>query len=427
MKAPTETAGGACRRTTLAVALLVGGVLLSPAASAEAIVEAAPEPVPPTRTCEACDLEESAGGDRRAGTVAGWLVHLEEAGISPEAHLLWDGSRVLDGGVRERWTTRWLLQLGATFDLERLAGWKGATGFAGFHVHRGRDGSLDAGDIQAYSNIDADRFTEIDELWLEQRLLDDRVRLKVGRVDANTEFACIDAAGDFLNSSAGFSPTILTLPTYPSPEPSVNLFVEVAPRVTVGLGIYRSALARHVLTLSPDERFLVGEVDVRWDASGTGKLGIGGWHESATLERFDGGTEDGTSGMFAVFEQRLWAAGAGEDAEPARALSLFAQYGSADEDVGDFAHHYGIGLLARGPVPGRPGDVAGVMVSRVDLSDVPAAGFPDDETAWEVFWSFEVTPWLHVQPDVQYIRHPSGSAEGIDDALVGTLRVHLDF
>ncbi len=378
----------------------------------------------PARACGGCEFEET-GGEERGGP-AGLLGRLEENGIVPEAHLAWDSSRVVDGGVRERWTSRWLLQVGASFDLDELAGWKGGTFYAGFHVHRGRDGSLDAGDIQAYSNIDADRFTEVDELWLEQELLDGRLRLKVGRVDANSEFACLEAAGDFLNSSAGFSPTILALPTYPDPEPGVNVFVKVSPRVSVGAGVYRSPLARRTLTLTPDERFAIAEVKVRWEAGGGGVLGVGGWHETGTLERFDGGVEDGTSGAYAVLEQRLWAAG-GTDEEPVRALTLFAQYGSADEDVGEFGHHYGIGLLWKAPLPGRPGDVAGLMVSRVDLSDVPAAGFPDDETAWEAFWSFEVTPWLRLQPDVQYIQHPSGGADGVDDALVGTLRVLVDF
>ena len=421
MRSPARTSDRACRRLALVVAILVGGAMLPLAASAEALPEGSPEPAPPTRSCEGCEGEESGGGER-LGAAAGWLSRLEERGIFPEAHVLWDSSRVVDGGVRKRWTSRWLLQLGATLDLDRLAGWHGATAFVGFHVRRGRDGSLDTGDIQAYSNIDADRFTEIDELWLEQVLFGGRVRVKAGRIDANTEFACVEAAGDFLNSSAGVSPTILTLPTYPDPEPGINVFVAAARWLEIGAGVYRSSRGGRALTLSPGDRFLVVEAKLRWTTGGGGVLGLGHWHETARLERFDGRWNEGASGAYATFQQRLWGS-----AEGRRAIDAFAQYGFADENVSPFGHHYGLGLLATAPLPARPADVAGVMVSRVDLSDVPAAGFPDDETAWEVFWFFEVTPWLRLQPDVQYIQHPSGGADGIDDALVATLRVHLDF
>ncbi len=349
----------------------------------------------------------------------GLAAAAEEGPVVPEAHLLWDSSRVLAGGERERWASRWLLQLGATVDLEALAGWRGGTVFAGFHAHRGRNGSLDTGDIQAYSNIDADPFTGIDEFWFEQVSPQGRVRFKVGRIDANTEFACVPAAGDFLNSSAGYSPTILAIPTYPDPQPGANLFVTPADWITVGAGVYRSSRGRPVLSLSPGERFLVAEARVRWRAAGGGMLGLGHWHETATLERYDGERTGGTSGVYAIFQQRVRSSGP-------RALDLFAQFGHADENVGPFSHHYGLGVLATGPLPGRPGDVAGVMVSRVDLSDAPGAGFPRDETAWEAFWSFELARWFRLQPDLQFIRNPSGGAAGVDHALVFTLRVHLD-
>ena len=53
-------------------------------------------------------------------------------------------------------------------------------------------------------------------MWLERRLLRDRLRLKVGKADANADFAGVFAGGEFLHSSAGYSPTIQGFPSYPT-------------------------------------------------------------------------------------------------------------------------------------------------------------------------------------------------------------------
>lgn len=90
----------------------------------------------------------------------------------------------------------------------------------------GRNGSDDAGDFQGFSNIDADRdFFQASEYWWKQRLFGDKLRIKVGKAAANSEFAFVASAGDFINLSAGFSPTIFLLPSYPEPALGVNAFV----------------------------------------------------------------------------------------------------------------------------------------------------------------------------------------------------------
>jgi len=86
----------------------------------------------------------------------------------------------------------------------------------------------------------------------------------------------------------------------------------------------------------------------------------------------------------------------------------------------------GVGLVMLGIGGRRAADAAGVMLSFVDLSDAPGAGFGGDETAIEMFYRFQLTPFLCLKPDVQYIVDPSGD-RGLADALVGTLRVEVTF
>jgi carbohydrate-selective porin OprB len=71
-------------------------------------------------------------------------------------------------------------------------------------------------------------------------------------------------------------------------------------------------------------------------------------------------------------------------------------------------------------------DIAGLMVSAAFLTDAPGAGFTRDaETAIEVFYRYQATPWFSIKPDLQYIDNPGGA--GLDDAWVGTLRFEILF
>ena len=88
--------------------------------------------------------------------------------------------------------------------------------------------------------------------------------------------------------------------------------------------------------------------------------------------------------------------------------------------------HAGAGVVWNGFLFGRQADSLGIMGTYVHFGEAArAAGtFVDSyEFAWELFYRFELTPWLYLRPDLQYIVHPGGI--GNPDAFVGTLRVEL--
>jgi porin len=89
-------------------------------------------------------------------------------------------------------------------------------------------------------------------------------------------------------------------------------------------------------------------------------------------------------------------------------------------------YHVGLGAAWIGPLPKRDDDVAGLTVQYVHLSNHTGAGFTDDrETAIELFYKLQITPYLSIKPDLQYIINPGGT--GVNDALVGTLRSEIVF
>ncbi|MFN7803903.1 MAG: carbohydrate porin, partial [Planctomycetaceae bacterium] len=48
---------------------------------------------------------------------------------------------------------------------------------------------------------------------------------------------------------------------------------------------------------------------------------------------------------------------------------------------------------------------------------------PRDGTGIETFYNIQVTPWLNITPDVQYIRPEAGAIA--TDAFVGGLRLNM--
>ena len=63
---------------------------------------------------------------------------------------------------------------------------------------------------------------------------------------------------------------------------------------------------------------------------------------------------------------------------------------------------------------------------RVDLSDEPGAGTPDDETVVELLYKLQLTPSVSLKPELQYVMNPGGQS-GVDDVLVGLVRVEILF
>jgi len=405
-------------------------------------------PEPATQTPESKPEEKKSewfGGasfwewSRVSGDWAGLRTKLEDKGLSFDASYTLDWSSVWDGGLRNVASTRSLLSLSATLDFEKMLDFKGATVFVNFQSSDMRGGSRDVGDYAGVSNIETGaNVDQIAELWYEQRLFDDKLRFKLGKVDANLEFAFPDFGGEFMNSAAAYSSTSnLVLPTYPNPAMGAVVFAYPVEWLYVGAGFFDNSNAVGVPTGShgPNELwhgadFLwIGEAGVTWKhlgSLGQGRFAVGGWHSTAEFARFDGGTEDGTNGFYGSFSQQLIIRQGSEDAEDPRGLFTFVQYGWGDQEVNDDANHVAIGLSLNGTFEGRDDDGAGVYFSWNDLSDADGAGYPEDETVLEGFYKIQLTPWCFVKPDIQYVWNPGGASD-VDNALVGAVRFQVSF
>jgi porin len=118
-------------------------------------------------------------------------------------------------------------------------------------------------------------------------------------------------------------------------------------------------------------------------------------------------TENKTWTAVYSVEQYLWQ----PDGDATHGIGMFFTAGVSDGRANPIKNSFTLGLAGNGMVSGRPEDRFGIGYSRTEFSDYFMAGlrerFPlglEHEDAIEVYYNFEVTPWLNVTPSLQAIR-----------------------
>ncbi|MCA8976894.1 MAG: carbohydrate porin [Planctomycetes bacterium] len=375
---------------------------------------------------------------RLTGDWSGHRTALEELGVEFGGGWTVDWSAAWSGGLRNRATVGSLLDVNLALDLETLAGLPRTMAFLDAYSIQGRDPSDDVGDMQGFSNIQAPDTDQLAEAWLETSI-GEWLRIKIGKVDVNSEFSFVEEGGEFLGSPVGISPTVLGAPTYPDPSTSVNVFVMPGESSYVGFGVYDGAAIDGIRTgrqgfggffedEQSDAYFFIGEAGFGWTGGqswGSGRAAIGVWHHTGQFARFAGGNDSGTVGAYLVAEQRVWREHP-ESGEDLQGIGVFCRVGMADEDVAEVTRDLQIGATWTGLLEHRDDDIAGLMLSHLILNDDPGAGFGTDETSLEFFYRVQLTPAISIKPDLQYIMGPGGDPS-VDDALVGALRVEIVF
>ncbi|HVT83375.1 MAG TPA: carbohydrate porin, partial [Phycisphaerae bacterium] len=305
---------------------------------------------------------------------------LEDRGISFNASLSLDITQSFRGGASTRDTNAGtILDANLTLDAAKLFKLEGGTFFVNFQAQGGTHAGV-SGAVQEPSDAALESRTQVSELWYEQKLFGEKLRLKLGKMDANTDFSVIETAEDFLNGAFAASPAIFGLPTHPDPAAGVVLFAYPTENLYAGAGVFdgRTIGGRptgaHALSFSRvSTLFLIAEAGAKWSLPGgrEGHVGVGAWHVTGDVPTFGGGTREGACGPYAFVEQQLWRAHA-EGEEDERGVSMFLQYGSAGASFSPVFRHIGGGLAWTGPCAARPLDVVGVGVSAATLGHDPA-------------------------------------------------------
>lgn len=383
--------------------------------------------------------------EHATGDWGGGRPWLDEHGITLEIGYTADFFYNMRGGLNtsDADQYRGLLGIGLTLDTGKMGLWENGTAFISMLENHGRDiTERHVGDLQALNNADAPNRTRLYEFWYEHSVWDGGLRVKLGKMDANNDFAAPDYGGEFIHSSPGFSPTI-PIPTWPDPALGIAVFVEPADWLYLRAAVYDAEgsgtrggfeTAFH----RPDHSFAIYEVGLRprlslWGrAELPGTYRVGGFHHSGEWDvyfddldgRFAPRTHRGNSGLYLVFDQQLYRERP-EDEGDEQGLGVFFQFSWVPSDYNEITQHYGGGLQYVGLLPGRDDDVFGIGIHHVSLSgNVQSLEERYSETAIETFYKCQLTEFMSIKPDLQYIANPGGDGR---DAVVAGVRLEMSF
>jgi porin len=376
--------------------------------------------------------------------------------------LIYDGELISNvaGGLQRGTTYEGVAQAQFTFNFRRIFGWRGASGFffiAG--LHGGQPEPL-VGDIQGVSDLEGQPMLRVQELWIQQNAIGNRVSLLAGRYDVNSEFYLSRSGELFLNSSFGmgaefglsgfdgpssFPNTALgaRLATKPTPN-SIWRFavVDAVPFDRPNGGIHPFATEDGVLLVSEvgllsredttngprRRRFLIGRGHTRLY---TAKVAIGGWYYTArfpdlsdTLANGQPVLRRGSRGAYLIVDETVLSG-----RNNPRALSVFFQAGLGDRRVNQIGSYTGGGLTFQAPFLSRPKDEIGLGVAAAHVGahwvrSPESLGLADGETAIELTYAAQLSESFALQPDVQYIKNP-GATRAVKNALVLGLRAEV--
>jgi porin len=191
----------------------------------------------------AARAEDAAGASKNSGTKDPTEA-LADAGIQFSATYIGEGLASVSGGVRAGQIYTGRLDLGTTVDLEKIAGWTGATFHANmFQIHgEGLSGNY-IGNLMLVSGVEALPATRLYELWVEQKLWGDKLLIRVGQQASDVEF--IDSLYDdlFVNSALGW-PGITGIdvpaggPSPPLAVPGIRIKAYLSEQITAYLALF---------------------------------------------------------------------------------------------------------------------------------------------------------------------------------------------
>ncbi len=368
---------------------------------------------------------------------------LEDRGIDFEASMVFDVVCNFSGGIRTGTDYPHLFNLQLDLDLSKLIGLEGGEIFALGQFEQGQDPSVNlVGDYQGVDDIAIQSgIAQLSQLWYRQAFLENRVSVQIGLLDYYFSFASPTAGALFINNGPNYPAiTNVSVPTYPDQRFGALVDLQPVPWAQVLLAVYDGTIPPALGAPNGEGSrgpgsffdntsgyFVAGEVDFEWTLSGgrAGMLGLGGWGHTGEFATFSGGVQDGLTGFYGYLQQTVWMADEKDPNGPA--LTLFLIGGTSEQSVNPAAWSLAGGVEWQGPIDGRPQDTAGFGFGLVRFSDEATVVREPYECALEAFYLLQLTPWLAIQPDLQFVIDPGGGAVASSDAFVGILRVTVNF
>ena len=360
------------------------------------------------------------------------------------------------GGYRQNsvYDGRFELQIEA--DLGKTFGLQGLTFFAnGYQIHGQSISSANLGVLMPVSFIEADPATRLSEIWLEQKLYQDRVSIRVGQLAADTEFMVSEGGDAFINGTWGWPAIAATNtpengPAYPLSAPGVRMAFNPDDSFSALVGVFNGKPAgscpsyQDPQVCNPDgllfpfdfPPLLIAEGAYSYNQEPGGLAGtvkVGGYRNFGSYEFqqvITGGVQlqfkaerllrtDGDFGVYAIIDQMIYRLpGEGDP----KGVSLFGRVFGVPEH-NPISAYWEAGLTFEGLHPARRDDTFAIGFAHSRIS--PEISVLQEQRNRPVIASYEavveatytaqIVPGFTVQPDFQYFWNPGGHAPDPDD------------
>lgn len=382
---------------------------------------------------------------------------LAAAGITYGINYTGEYFNVFSGGLSRGSTYDGVVEGVVDIDLEKVLGWKGAVIHANaFYIH-GIGPTTKTGSIFAVSNLEGLETLRLDELWLEQSLFKDKLKVKVGSIAADTEFFISDTAAVFINGTFGWpgivaSDMLAGGPGYPLT--SMGVRVEYAPtdKITLLAAVFNGSPAnpfaedpqksnKHGVDFRfGDGELVMAEAHYKYELGKlAGTVKLGGWTqldapEGAYVNLATGRPVSSDYGLYGIIDQQIWKKG--ED----QTINIFGRFSGSAGNVGRFSgapddrssmdFYFDTGILFTGLVPGRKKDSFGAAFGfgqiSPELTATDPAAIGTHASVLEVLYHAELKPGVILIPDFQYFWEPDATPE-VNHAAVAGARLRISY
>jgi len=351
-----------------------------------------------------------------------------------------DTQRNFSGGLDEETAFFGRARFIADIDLEKAAGIKGGKIF---FSALSQDGDLLSGTAGLYtpvSSIAGADSTRIDQLYYQQTLLDGYLSIRLGQVAGVDEFGAQPYGGYFVNNQLGYATNLefnSRIPFNAGAQPGIIVRVGKPDE-----GLYAKAGVfsgkadpfnndKHGVDfdIENDSTVWAGEVGYKFAGDLPGDVRIGGHYNTGTFNRIDDGSEvDDNYVVYAMANKTVWQ----DTTDERRGVDLGITTFFAPTSRNTTSSEILVSAAYRGIFPNRPKDVLALGFVRNDMGDEAsdvsrATGFGSlsEEYVVELTYKAQITPWLMLQPDLQYIANPSGTSR--KDVWVAGFRTSIEF
>jgi porin len=352
------------------------------------------------------------------------------------------------------------LEVAVTVDLEKAIGWDGLTFFVNAYDIHGRSITANnLGALMTVSFIEALPSTRFFELWLDQKVLDDRLSFRFGQLSADSEFIVSDSAGAFLNATWGW-PAIAGVnlpdggPAYPLAAPAGRLAFNPNDQLSLLMGVFSGDPADdcpeglpqvcnpHGLDFNFSSPLLMAEMGIRYNQGEgelAGTLKLGGWKLYGTFEAqatgnaglpiglqpVPGVLDEHDRALYIMLDQMIYRLPG--DGDP-KGITVFGRLIGAPSEGNMIDHFWGTGMVFDGMWSARPHDILGIGFAYTGVSsqiidynrEQRFPVIPNFEGLLEVSYTAQIMPGLTVQPDFQYFWNPGGHSADPENPYVPT-------